>query len=237
MNPEFSFKSQWLGCKCEQFSPFLATWLHTADRPGVPCLQPNSDKKKKKKAWKSDGSSAGSVSPGAPPSPKPQQLSSTAPRNVQEGLRHDRRRGEKRSEVWVAAATPTLTLESNFYMHWKAHLYKDKRPRSPPAHRCAPLVCLAIWNLSKTGSAKLSVSMQRLFHQDFWRERGASLYRIQQLRASYLVLLSSRWELHKGLKCTCVSFMSGIFQNIDSWSGVNKVCVATSTCSLISYNL
>lgn len=42
---------------------------------------------------------------GAPPSHKPQQLSSTAPRNVQEGQRHDRRRGEKRSEVWVATGS------------------------------------------------------------------------------------------------------------------------------------
>lgn len=131
---------------------------------------------------------------GAPPSHKPQQLSSTAHRNVQEGQRHDRRRGEKRSEVWVAAATPTLALDSNFYRHRQAHLYMDKRPCSPPAHRCAPLVCLAIWNLSKTGSAKMSVSMQRLFHQDFWRVwgRGTSLYRIQKLGASYLVLPSSR---------------------------------------------
>lgn len=91
---------------------------------------------------------------------------------------------------------------------------------SPSTHHSAPFGFIYNLEFIKTGSAKLSVSVQHLFYQDFGM--GAkSPSRTGQLRTSYLVLLCISRELHSGLKCASLYPREKILFNVDSCSSVS----------------
>lgn len=112
-------------------------------------------------------------------------------------------------------------------------IYKDKKlthqlpfnktVHSPSTHHSAPFGFTCNLEFIKTGSAKLSVSMQHLFHHDFGMGAKSLSYTVQ-FRASYLVMLCSRRELHKGLKCASLyprELDVWKFFNVDSCSSMS----------------
>lgn len=163
------------------------------------CLNQNSEKWNLKVWWK--------CFLGASPSHKPQQLSSTAPGMFRKGssLTTTEVRSTLRSG-WQHQHEPAdlkTKKTSSIYQDARHqlnsfHLYKTVRP--PSFHHSAPLVSFNILEFIKTGSAKLSVSVQHLFYQDFGtRAKSPSL--TVQLSASYLIMVCISCELHPGLKC------------------------------------
>lgn len=72
---------------------------------------------------------------------------------------------------------------------------------SLPFHSAlCPFGFIYILEFIKTGSAKLSVSAQHLFYQDFGIGAKSPSHTVQ-LRAPYLVMLCISRELQSGLKC------------------------------------
>lgn len=81
----------------------------------------------------------------ASPSHKPQQLSSTAPGMCRKGCSPDRCRGEKHSEVWVAAPTRASWLHKK-----ESLIHKDARNQLnsfPPTNLTRPNLLLPLTTL------------------------------------------------------------------------------------------
>lgn len=113
---------------------------------------------------------------------------------MQEGQRHDRRRGEKRSEVWVATGSTDADAGLRLLRVSKKHIYIwTERPSSSdlcPSGLPRNLEFIKNWVSQAVCQCAAVISAGLL--ESLGVRGGASLYRVQQLRASYLVQLSSR---------------------------------------------
>lgn len=155
----------------------------------------------------------------ASPSHKPQQLSSTAPGMCRKGC--SLTTAEVRSSLrsgWQHQHEPADSYEvvkrkRQLYL-WRGKKSTQQHPLYKPIHHILEFI--------KTGSAKLSVTMQHLFYQDFGKgAKSPSL--TGQLRASYLVMLCISWELHSQLPESTWAgraLLQGLAKMfyVDSWS-------------------